>query len=108
MRRTDHIFVYYDLTDNKRYCRICSASSYSIEDDICAPCVQQHDDNYICCSYSNSTDGKWTSSFHFNNTKHKILVSTNGCSLVSGCNKECEFKNKLKNLYKQMENVNEK
>jgi len=107
MKRTDHIFAYYDPSSNKRYCRICSAS-YIAGNNICMDCVKQHDYSYICCSYSSSTDGKWTERFHFNNNIHKILVSTNGCNLLSGCNEECNLRNNLKNLYKQMENVTEK
>jgi len=104
MRRTDHIFVYYDPIDNKRHCRICSAATGSIG-TVCYVCVQE-DSEYKCCSHSNN--GRWTEYFKFDNTIHKILVSTNGCNLIPNCNKECKFRNTLKDLYKQMTNVDER
>ena len=64
MRRTDHIFVYYDPIDNKRHCRICSAATGSIG-TVCYVCVQK-DNDYKCCSHSNN--GRWTENFKFDNT----------------------------------------
>ena len=107
MRRSDHILVYYDPTDNRTHCRVCSVIHVS-GDGICESCVKQYHRDYRCCSYSNPSDGQWNEHFKFDNTKHKILVSTNGCNLIPNCNKECTLRNGLKELYKKMINVTER
>lgn len=77
--RSDSILVYKNIEDNRVYCRI----------GICNELVSCHRicgllRNYTCCVYG-SRNEKYTEQFHFDNTKHEIVLSTNTCKLCDEC-----------------------
>ena len=90
-RRSDSIAVYNYKGTN--YCRLCtSVVAYNMSSrlDICRRLY-----SHTCCSYGD-VSYRWTKNFHFDNTKHIIVLSTNFCSLCNDrkqdCFSSCRFK----------------
>ena len=90
MNRSNVIAIYKE--DGRNYCRLCaSAIAYDLEhhDDIC-----EMSHPHTCCVYGAGGGSSRTERFHFNNTKHTIVLSTNFCSLCKGkydCFHSCQF-----------------
>ena len=82
MKRSNPVLVYKDA-NNCLYCRIgISGTSYTCH-DICGILIKKY--SHICCVFGGGTEGTWTEGFHFDNSKHTIMLSTNKCILCNNC-----------------------
>ena len=89
--RSDSVAIYRDK--NRSYCRLCTSNvayNLSARHHIC-----RMSSPHICCSYGSDILNRWTQNFHFDNTKHTIVLSTNFCSLCKesrgNCFNSCKF-----------------
>lgn len=111
MKRSDAVAIYH--FGDRNYCRLCTsniACNLSSRYRIC-----RVSSPHRCCSYGSNISGRWTENFHFDNTKHTIVLSTNSCSLCRGkaienCFNSCGFEvvELMRNFTKEMENVEER
>lgn len=93
--RSDSILVYKDIEDDILHCRIGICNGSVSCHSICN-LVRRH----ICCVFGNN-NVMHTERFHFDNTKHKIVLSTNICKLcdddcVEGLNKISSCRHNIK------------
>lgn len=109
MKRSDAVAIYrYEGRNYYRLCTSNTAYNLSSRYNIC-----RVSSPHICCSYGITR--RWTKNFHFDNTKHTIVLSTNFCSLCKGkatenCFGSCKFGvvKLMRNFAKEMEKVEER
>jgi len=80
MNRSNPVLVYKD-TNNCLYCRIGISGTCDTCRDICDILIKKY--THICCVSGGGTEGTWTEGFHFDNSKHIIMLSTNKCILCN-------------------------
>ena len=91
MNRSNVIAIYND--DGRNHCRLCASEiAFNLErhNDIC-----NLSHPHTCCVYGAGGRSCGTEGFHFDNTKHTIVLSTTFCSLCKGkhdCFYSCQFK----------------
>ncbi len=79
-KRSDSILVYKDIEDNRIYCRIGICNNGIVSCHNICKLSRPH----LCCVHDH--DGiTHTQRFHFDNTKHKIVLSTTICKLCDDC-----------------------
>jgi len=81
MKRSNPIIVYKDA-NNCLYCRIGIAGTNDTCSNICDILIRKY--SHICCVFGGAED-IWTQNFHFDNSKHIIMLSTNKCILCDDC-----------------------
>lgn len=110
MKRSDVVAIY--RSGDRNHCRLCVsdiAYNLSSRHHIC-----RISSPHICCSYGSHYGYRWTENFHFDNTKHMIVLSTNSCSLCKekngNCFGSCKFgvAELMHDFAKEMEEVEEK
>ena len=83
MKRSNPVMVYKDK-ENYLHCRIGIIGTNDICSDICHSLIRRH--QHICCVFGGDNDNLLhTEGFHFNNTEHIIMLSTNICMLCDEC-----------------------
>ena len=83
MKRSNPILVYKN-TNNRLYCRIGIIGTSDTCHDICDMLIQKY--SHICCVIGRGRNNlSHTQDFHFDNSKHTIMLSTNKCILCDNC-----------------------
>ena len=81
MKRSNPVMVYKNKK-NHLHCRIGIIGSTC--SNVCSRVIRRH--SHICCVFGGDNDNlPHTEGFHFNNTEHTIMLSTNKCMLCNEC-----------------------
>jgi len=75
--RDSSIVAYYNKIDRVIYCRLCISKNVRTSIVFRNTC-----NTMICCSYGTHPN-KHSGNFHFNNTKHDIVISESECRMCS-------------------------